>query len=162
MAKRNWKRTAPTSLCNAMELCVEFGRVRKNKSVEQIACDMGMPNHWTLYKWLESGRLPANMIRPFELSTGASYVTQFLATSGHKLLVDIPTAKPANDNDLLTLNSSFNDALKVLEEFYKGKASGDQTLRELRNVMTGIAGHHARVESYATPELGLFDEDGDQ
>lgn len=157
MSKRNWKRTAPTSLRNAMELCVEFARERKNKSVEQIADDMGLASHWTLYKWIESARLPANMIRPFELATCATYVTQYLATSHHKLLVDIPATKRANDNDLLTLNSAFNDALKVLEGFYKGASTGEETLNELRNVMTGIAGHHARVESYATPELGLFE-----
>ena len=48
--RRNWKRLQPTSLRNALELCKEHARERLNRSVERIADEMGITDHWTVYK----------------------------------------------------------------------------------------------------------------
>jgi len=141
-----------------MELCCEHARVRKNLSIEGIAEQMGIPNHWNLYKWMENGRMPAVMIRPFENATGRTYVTQWIATSAHKLVIDIPNGAPASDQDLLDLNQGFNDALNLLAKFYKGEAESDETIAALSSTIASIAGHRENVSKHNTPELGLFDE----
>jgi hypothetical protein len=96
MPGRNWKRVAPTTLSNAIELCIEFAKEKHNRSVDRIAELIGLANKYTLYKWIESGKLPAISIRPFEHACGCDFVTRYLAHSAHKLLIDIPSAaRPA-------------------------------------------------------------------
>lgn len=146
MARRNWKRVAPTSLRHAMELCLEYGREKRNLSVDRVADLMGLPSKWSLYKWLESGKMPAILIRPFEHATGATFMTQYIATSAHKLLVDIPTGKPAKDDDVLALR------------FYRGEVSAEETKAVLDKMMGEIAWHRENVNKSLAPELGLFEE----
>ena len=140
-----------------MELCIQYAKERNNLSIERIAERMGMASHWTLYKWLESGKMPANLIRPFEHACGAQFVTKWIGSSAHKLVIDMPKAKAANNDDMLQLQTGFNAALNTLAEFYQGNAEVDQTIAQLTQVMADVAGHRANVESIATPELALFD-----
>ncbi|CAA0111467.1 Uncharacterised protein [BD1-7 clade bacterium] len=156
MTRRNWKRVAPRSLTHAMELCVDYGKERKNLSVERIADHMGEASHNTLYKWLATGRMPANKIRPFENACGATFVTQFIATSAGKLLIDIPTSRPVQDTDFLTLQSNFSAAMQILIRFYQGNGDADQAIAELTQLMCELAGHRARVEKQLNPELAFF------
>jgi len=160
MRRRNWKRIRPTSLRQAMQYCLDHAWDRHNRSVEQVAELMGLANHWVIYKWLNSGRLPAVLIRTFEHACGVTFVTDYIATSAHKLLVDIPSGKPARDTDLLGLQTQFNDAVNVLARFYRGDAEADETLAALTAAMGEIAGHRANVAQAMTPELALF-EGGD-
>lgn len=159
MPRRNWKRVSPTSLRHAMELCLEHGREKRNLSVDRVADLMGLANKWTLYKWLENGRMPANLVRPFEHACGATFMSQYIATSAHKLLVDIPTGKPAQDDDVLALQGACNEAINLLARFYRGDADADATAAALTGLMGEIAGHRERVNKSLTPELSLFGED---
>ena len=156
MARRNWKRATATSLRHAMELCLEYAKGKKNLSVDNIADLMGLNNKWTLYKWMESGRMPSILIRPFEHACGCTYMTQYIASSAHKLLVDIPNGKPPKDTDLISLQTGFNEAVNLLAGFYQGKASADETLGALTSVMGQIAGHRVNVSKALAPELQLF------
>ena len=79
-----------------------------------------------------------------------------MATSAHKLLIDIPASKPAKEADLLALQTGFNEAVNVLAAFYKGEEEPGVALAELTRHMTDIAAHRVRVEKVATPELELF------
>ena len=79
MTRRNWKRIQPTSLRNALELCKDHAKERHNLSVERVAERMGLTDLWTVYKWIQTGRIPANMIRPYEVACGIDYVTRWLA-----------------------------------------------------------------------------------
>lgn len=158
MSRRNWKRVRPTSLRQAMQLCLDHARERHNRSVERVADLMGQPSHWIIYKWIESGRLPAVLIRPFEHACGATFVTDYLATSAHKLLVDIPCGRPARDTDVLALQTQFNEAVNLLARFYRGEAEADATLAALTAAMGEIAGHRANVAQSLAPELALFEE----
>lgn len=157
--RRNWKRAAPTSLANALQLCVDFARDRHNLSMERIADGMGLPSVNTLYKWLSSGRMPANMIRPFENACHCQYVTQYIASSAHKLVCDMPKAKASASEDILALQESFTTAVSTLARFYRDGSSPDETLAQLTKLMTDVASHRHRVEQYAEPELELFGED---
>lgn len=59
MSKRNWKAAQPSSCCQALEWSLEFAKEKHNLSAERIAERMGQANHWTLYKWVSEGRMPA-------------------------------------------------------------------------------------------------------
>jgi hypothetical protein len=157
MAKTNWKRAAPRSLRNSMELCLDFAKEKQNLSVDRVADRMGLASRYTLYKWMENGRLPAILIRPFEHACGHCFVTQFIATSAHKLLVNIPSGKPVIDTDLLDLQTGFNEAVNVLAKFYKGQACAEEALGELTHHLEHVVNHRMRVEKSKAPELGLFD-----
>jgi len=141
-----------------MELCLEHGREKRNLSVDRVADLMGLTSKWTLYKWLENGRMPANLIRPFEHACGATFMTQYIATSAHKLLVDIPRGRPANDDEVLELQTGFNDAVNLLARFYRGEVGAEETVAALTQTMSEIAAHRENVSKALTPELGLFEE----
>lgn len=158
MAPRSWKKVQPNSLRHAMELCLEHARVKRNLSVDRVADNMGMASKWTLYKWLENGRMPAVLIRPFEHTCGIELVTQYLATSGHKLVVPIPAGKKPKDTDVNELQGTFSEAISLLIRFYQGKSEADETLGSLTQVMTDIAWHRENVSKTMTPELSLFDD----
>lgn len=152
---RQWKRLQPTSLRHAMELCKDHARERLNKSMERIADDMGVSDHYALYKWLQSGRMPANLVRPFELACGINFVTRWFAASEGYLLVTIPKGSQASPADMVELNSGFATALQLLDDFYKGgdKACPEATLQALRTHLEQVAYHQGNVAAYATPEL---------
>ena len=155
MTRRNWKREVPRSLSHAMELCITHARDKKNLSVDNIADLMGLANKWMLYKWTESGRMPAILIHPFEHACDCSFMTQYFATSNNKMLVDIPKGRKVEDSELLELQSGFNDAVNLLARFYQGGAEAEETIGALTKLMEEIAGHRANVSKVITPELGL-------
>ena len=159
MASRNWKNRQPASLRQAMEWCLAYAREQHNHSVDRVADRMGLANKWALYKWMESGRLPAILIQPFERACGIDYVTRYVAYSAHKLLIDIPAGKPANSGDINALQGSFAEAISLLLQFYGGKATADETVSALTSVMTGLGSHRENVRMHGDPELALFEED---
>ena len=153
MIRRNWKRIQPTSLRNALELCKDFAKERHNLSVERIAESMGLTDHWTVYKWIQSGRIPANMIRPYETACGIDYVTRWLAASSGRLLIDIPTGRKADAADMQALQELLNTAVGQLLQFYGGKAEAGDTLAAIQQAMEGLAWHRGNVQKHAQPEL---------
>ncbi|UEX77030.1 hypothetical protein [Sediminicurvatus halobius] len=126
--------------------------------MDRVADLMGLPSKWALYKWMESGRLPAVLIRPFEHATGATFVTQYLAASAHKLVVDMPSGKPAADEEVLELQSACNEAVNQLARYYRGQADAEETVSALTSVLGAIAGHRENVARSLAPELDLFGE----
>lgn len=159
--RRNWKRVRARSLREAMELCIEFALDVHRRKVPEIAELMGVPSHFTLYKWLESARLPAVMIRPFEYACGCTFVTDFLGSSAHKLVIDIPKGKPSGALEITDLQGRLSDAVGSLIRFYQGGADAEQTEAALTGVMTDLAFHRENVKRAAQPELGLFGGDDD-
>ncbi|WP_216820105.1 hypothetical protein, partial [Zoogloea sp. LCSB751] len=83
-------------------------------SVDRVADLMGLPSKWTLYKWLENGRIPAVLIRPFEHACGADYMTLYIAASSNRLVVDIPSGRKATNAEVNELQCSFSDAMGLL------------------------------------------------
>lgn len=156
MTKRNWKKVRPQSLRRAMELCLEHARER-HLSVDRVAELMGLSSKWALYKWLESGRMPAVLIRPFEHACGIDLVTQYLAYSAHKLLVDIPDGHRARDTEINDLQGSFHAAVGALIQFYQGNADASEALAEIHTVMSDLAFHRENVAKAQAPELALFE-----
>lgn len=159
MPKRNWKRTQPTGLNHAMELCLEYARERHNRSVDRVAEGMGMANKWTLYKWMESGSLPARMIRPFEDQCGIDFVSRYLATSAGKLVIDVPTGKKAKVCDIAELQELLNAATGQLIKFWRGNGDAGETLAAIQSGMEALALHRGQVEKSQQPEFDFGGND---
>lgn len=153
--RRNWKRVQPTSLRHAMELCKEHARDRLNLSIERIAELMGQADHWSLYKWLENGRMPAVLIPAYENACGIDFITRWFAASRSKLLIDMPTGRALTDVDVVTLQTGFGTAMQLLTDFHSGKADAGATLDALTVHIEQVAFHHANVAKYATPEFAF-------
>ncbi len=153
--KRTWNRFQPTSLQNALEGCMEYARVVHNKSVDRIADQMGLPNKWVLYKWLNNGRLPTILIRSFENVCGISLVTKYIAFSGHKLLIDIPSGKKATAKDINGLQASLTKTVTELLKFYDGQSQVEETLAIIQQSLENLAWQKGEVEKHHQPELDL-------
>lgn len=158
MVKRNWKRLHPNSISHGMELCLLHGKESRNQSVDRIADHMGLENKWMIYKWVESARIPAILIRPFEHACGIDYVTRYLAHSAHKLLIDIPTGRNATPTELNELSLAMTETSAALIKFHAGQTNAAETIDMITAVMESLAWHRGAVEKHAQPELGLFDE----
>lgn len=160
--RRSWKNRQPGSLRQAMEWALDHARVRHNRSVDRVADRMGLSNKWTLYKWLQNGRLPAVLIRPFEEACGIDYVTRYIGHSAHKLLIAAPTGRKASDRDINQLQASFTESISVLLKFYEGQAESEETLSALYTTMEQLAWHQGTVERQRQPELDLLGEDASE
>ncbi len=140
-----------------MEYCVDYAKDRKdqNLSVERIADLMGIDSHFTLYKWIANGRLPAIMIRPFENACGIDFVTRYLAHSSNRLLVPIPTGKkPESINEL---NCVIADAGALIARFYfDGQVEKGEVIAAITTAMEGLAFHRNNIEKNDQPELELM------
>ena len=152
-----WNRLTPSSLRHALELCKDYAREIHNLSVERIADRMGLSDHWSLYKWLQNGRMPTNLIRPFEAACGINFVTRWIAASDNRLLVDIPRGRLHGMADMVQLNSSFSAALELLNEFYSSGGNKDPhaTLAAITHHLTQVSYHHHNVAICMQPELEL-------
>ncbi len=162
--QRNWKRVHPTSMAHAIRLCLDYALAKNNYSVARVGLLIGK-SEWTIYKWMSddngNGTMPTRLIIPFEHACGVTFVTQYIAASAHKLIIDMPTGRKIKDTDLLNLQAGFNEAVNLLARFYQGEADADETVSALTATMKDIAAHRENVSHYTTPELGLFDSKGD-
>lgn len=153
----NWNRMQPSSLRHALELCKDHARVKKNMSVEKIADAMGVTDHWIIYKWFQTGRIPANLIHPYEYACGINYVSRWIAASAGNMLVPIPSGRCLKATDVIELHNGFGLALQLLTDLYAGKADVQQTLDALTSHMVDVAWHQRNVAEFATPQLPFTD-----
>lgn len=153
MTRRNWKALQPSSLRNALELCKDHAREKLNKSVERIAEDMGLPDHWALYKWLQNGRMPLVLVRPYELACGIDYVTRWMAASNGRLLVQIATGRKLTHADIVELHEHFATALQLLTSFYAKPEDPSAALAALATHMEHVAWHRQNVAQHINPQL---------
>ena len=151
--RRNWKRIQPTSLRHALELCKDFARERRNLSVERIAEQMGLTDHWTLYKWFQNGRIPLNLVPPFEKACGINYASKWLAASAGHLLIEMPTGRKTTPTDMQALQELLNTAVGQLLQFYGGKAEAEETVGTIQQAMEGLAWHRGTVQKTLEPEF---------
>lgn len=154
MSRRNWKRYQPATLRDALQGCKDFANERHNLSVERIAERMGLEDHWALYKWIASGRMPLVLVPAYQHACGIDLVMRWLAASGHKLLVEMPAGRQATPADMVELNTGFATALQLLTNFYaSSRQDPAATLEAIRGHLEQMAYHQHNVAQYATPEL---------
>ncbi|PHS48788.1 MAG: hypothetical protein COB05_04575 [Marinobacter sp.] len=158
MARRNWKHERAISLRRGMELNVQYAREKQNRSVDRIADLMGMPSHFTLYKYLESGRMPAILIPAFENACGAHFVTQYLAQSANRMLVEIPTGRNATHKELNEVSAYTNQVMGMLIDFYEGRCEQKEVEDALTTLIEDLAHQRGNVIKHQQPELLLGGE----
>lgn len=158
MRARNWKRVQPTSLKSALALCKDHAREVKGLSVERIADLMGESAD-TLYKWLGTGRMPANLVPTYELACGINFVTRWYAASAGLLVFPVPTGRHATADDMQALQGQLHAAVGSLIEFYAGKADQEKALADIRAGMEALAWHHGNVAEHHAPQLDLGDRE---
>lgn len=159
MRRRNWKTLQPNSLRQAIELCMEHARIKRNLSPERIGERMGLPSHWVLYKWATEARLPAVQIVNFETVCGINLVSRWLAAAGGKLLIDMPTGRTGSADDMQALQAQLHAATGALMTFYAGDAEAQATLAAVQQALEGLAWHRGNVQQHAHPQLELGDEE---
>lgn len=158
MTRKNWKHERAISLRRGMELNVQHAREKLNRSVDRIADLMGMPSHFTLYKYLESGRMPAILIPAFENACGAHFVTQYLATSANRMLVEIPTGRRATHKELNEVSAYTNQVMGMLIDFYEGRCEQEEVEGALTTLIEDLAHQRGNVAKHQQPELLLGGE----
>lgn len=151
-------RIQPKSLPQAMEMCLEHARLKHNRSVDHIADLMGLPNKWSLYKWVANGRMPMILIRPFEHACGAHYLTEYLAASAASLLVQMPRGAKATEAEINRLQAEFSAAIGLLIGCYNGKTPVEETLASLSTILRGLAWHDVNVRKLFAPEFDMAGE----
>ena len=154
MPRTHWKHP-PQSLQAALEACVDHARIKHNRSIDNIAADMGLASHWALYKWIESGRLPAVLIRPFELACRCDFVTRFLSHAAHRLIIDIPSGKLPTAGDIQQVQEASNQALAALISFAAGKQTTAEVIDAVTVAMEQLAYQRANAVKVSQPELEL-------
>ena len=155
MKRRSWKNAQPSSIRQAMEWSLEFAKERHNLGVERIAERMGQANHWALYKWISEGRMPAVLIPAFEHACGIALVSRWLASTSGKLLIDIPSGRTCNAQDVNELQGVLNATTGALIAFYQGEVDADAALAALQAGLTSLAWHRSNVQQHANPQLDL-------
>ena len=150
-----WKRYQPTSCRDALHQCKAYAQEARNLSVERIADQMGLPDHWALYKWIESGRFPFVLIPAYESACGINLPSRWLAATQRRLLVDMPIGRAATGDDLVQLGTGFQQAVQLLSDFYKSNGATDPApvLDALRSHLESVAHHHINVSGFSEPEL---------
>lgn len=153
MARMNWKRQRARSLRHGMELCIAHAKEVHNRSVERIAEMMGEQNHWTLYKWMESGRMPASQITAFEHACGIDFVTQHQAHSAGYLLMKVPTGKKPSHKELNELAQFTHCTLGDLLAFYDNHEDADAVKQAVTQLIEDLAFQRGNIEKFQQPEL---------
>lgn len=146
----------PSSLRAAFEADKAHALSRHRRGVERIAELMTVPPH-VLYKWLETGRMPAACLPGWEHATGGAAVIQYLAGQGHRLLIDIPHGRQVVAGDVSGLQRVTHDAIGSLLAFSEGRTTAEETMAALLAAMGALAYHRENVRKAATPELDLGD-----
>lgn len=154
MSRRNWKHARASSLLEALRMCKEFALDRHNLSVDHIATRMGATVD-SLYKWLGTGKMPANLVPVYEHACGCRFVSLWFAANTGKLVIDRPTGRAVTPTDMVEFNSGFAQALQLLSDFHANPTQADATatLEALSRHLEQVAFHHRSVATYATPEL---------
>ena len=153
--RKFWKAYQPTSCRDALHQCKAYAQEARNLSVERIADQMGLPDHWALYKWIESGRFPFVLIPAYESACGINLPSRWLAATQRRLLVDMPVGRAATEDDLVQLGTGFQQAVQLLSDFYKSNGATDPApvLAALRSHLESVAHHHLNVAGFSQPEL---------
>lgn len=155
MNRKRWKPRQPGDMQEAIRLCLDYAVHKHNRSVARVAELIGT-SEWVIYKWMSKGSIPSERIRPFEFTCDATFITQYIAYSAQKLVIDIPSGTPCNQDDLLDLQNTLNNTVSLLTQFYRGEAETGDVLQGVSLAMSQLAGHRENVRKYDSPELGLF------
>lgn len=158
MTRRRWKPRQSSTMQEAIRLCLDYAEHKHNRSVARVA-DLNGVSEWTIYKWMSEGSIPSKRIRPFEFACGATFVTQYIAISAQKIVIDIPAGRTCGESGLLDLQNALNDAVSLLTRFYRSEVEAADVLQGATSAIEQLAGHRENVRKHGAPELDLFGGD---
>ncbi len=101
----------------------------------------------------ERGINPQQAHPPVRVPCDSTFVTQHIAVSAQKLVIDIPAGRAAGERDLLDLQNALNSAVSLLTSFYRDEAKPEDVLQGVTLAMMQLAGHRENVRKSAAPEL---------
>lgn len=158
--KAAWKRIQPNNMKDALRLNKEYARQFKRLTVPAIAELMAISED-RLYKWLSTGDMPVSFIPAYELICGMDYVTQYMGYRSHKLMIEIPTGKKADELGMAELQQLSADAMSLLIKFYREGESVDIVTSALTRLLAGVAFHRENVIAQSQPGLDFEGEEDD-
>lgn len=124
-------------------------------SADRICDAIGVASKYTLYKYISNASLPARLIRPFEAACHCTFVTQHIAASARKLMIDLPTGRKASASDIQALQTACTTAVGALLNFSAGVVSAHDTVALVTDAIERLARERAEVERHTQPELAL-------
>lgn len=131
-----------------------FAQERQRLSVDRIA-DLVGESKWTIYKWMQSGNVPARKIAGFEHACGAYFVSGYLAGCSHRLVIDMPCGRRAGPGDIQALQEACTAAIGAVISFSSGRCDSRETIDLITAAIARLAHERAQVERAEQPELGL-------
>lgn len=155
---RNWNSIQPRSLIEALRLAKDYAREKHNLSVERLADLMGV-THDCLYKWLSTGRLPANLIPSYELACRCHFVSRWLVSSSGKLVIDMPRGNRTSAKDIQNLQAVLNEAVGQILRFADERSDAQSALAAIQIGLESMAWHKLNIQKHSQPELALGDEE---
>lgn len=151
MTPRNSK-PFPTSLKAAFEIDKVHARNRHRLSVEHIAELMDL-TPGNLYKQIDDGTMHVSRLLGWAHHTGSDAVVRYLASRIHKVVIDIPTGRRAEADDVHVLQATLNGAVGALLDFMRGDLDRDACMAKLGAGLESLAWHRENVRKADQPEL---------
>lgn len=144
----------PTSLRAAFEVDKAHALAKHRRNVERLA-ELMSTTPATLYKWLETDAMPVNRLAAWEHLTGSDAVVRYLAASAHKVVIEIPTGRRTDADDVHVLQATLHGAVGALLAFMTGDLDRDSCLAKLGTGLESLAWHRENVRKADQPELEL-------
>lgn len=151
MAQRTSK-PMPTSLRTAFEMDKAHALKHKRLNVERLSELLGTTPA-TLYKWIETDSMPIRMLIAWQHLSGANNVVRYLASREGAVVIQIPTGRTPDADDVHILQATLNGAIGALLDFMAGEADREQCMGKLSTGLESLAWHRANVEKSDQPEL---------
>ncbi len=152
--RRNWKRVQPSNLRDAFRLCKDHAKEKKNLSVERIAEKLDTSDE-ALYKWLANASMPSGKVEAYEEICGIHLVTEYMAATNGRIIIEIPIGKTASAEELNDLQILLTETSAKLMKFHRGDAGIEETKAELTQALKNLAWHRQNITYYEQPELNL-------
>lgn len=142
----------PTSLRAAFEIDKAHALKHKRLNVERIA-ELLSTTPATLYKWLEQESMPAKTLLGWQHLTGSNAVARYIAASEHAVVIEIPTGRRTDADDVHALQATLHGAVGALIGFMAGELDRDACLAQLGTGLESLAWHRENVRKSDQPEL---------
>ena len=78
---------------SAIRECLDHAKRVLYRDVANLAELMSLDNKWVLFKWVETGRIPAVAIPAFEAACGSNALSRCLAEKGGSMTIPAPTGR---------------------------------------------------------------------
>lgn len=78
-----------SDICGAIDSCIAHAKLELYRDIGDVAEAAGV-NKWVLYKWVQTGKVPAVHIPAFERACGVTHLSKCLAGASGQLVIQAP------------------------------------------------------------------------